>query len=82
MKPEGVHLGIPREYFLSLLDPHVASSFEGLCDRLRGAGVTLDDVVIPHTGDIAPVYLHIVLSEAAAYHAATLESRPDDAVNG
>ena len=28
--------------------------------------------------DIAPIYLHIVLAEAAAYHAKTLESRADD----
>ena len=39
---------------------------------------TLEDVDIPHAGDIAPIYLHIVLSEAAAYHAKTLDSRADD----
>ena len=33
---------------------------------------------IAHAGDIAPIYLHIVLSEAAAYHAKTLETRGDD----
>jgi len=42
------------------------------------AGVALEDVDIPHAVDIAPIYLHIVLSEAAAYHAKTLESRADD----
>lgn len=72
-----IRLAIPRDYFLSLLDPHVASSFESACDRLRAAGVTLEQVTIPHANDIAPVYLHIVLPEAAAYHAKTLESRPD-----
>jgi aspartyl-tRNA(Asn)/glutamyl-tRNA(Gln) amidotransferase subunit A len=73
-----VRLGVLREYFLSLLDPQVASTFESACDRLRDAGVTLADVTIPHANDIAPVYLHIVLSEAAAYHARTLENRPQD----
>jgi aspartyl-tRNA(Asn)/glutamyl-tRNA(Gln) amidotransferase subunit A len=72
-----VRLAIPREYFLSLLDPHVAASFASACERLRAAGVTLDEVAIPHANDIAPIYLHIVLPEAAAYHAKTLESRPD-----
>jgi aspartyl-tRNA(Asn)/glutamyl-tRNA(Gln) amidotransferase subunit A len=75
--PRGVRLGIPRGYFFALLDPQVASSFDLACDRLRTAGVVLEDVDIRHAGDIAPVYLHIVLAEAAAYHAKTLESRAD-----
>jgi aspartyl-tRNA(Asn)/glutamyl-tRNA(Gln) amidotransferase subunit A len=73
----GVRLGILRDYFLSLLDPQVAASFERACDRLRAHGVTVDQVAIPHANDAAPVYLHIVLPEAAAYHAKTLDSRPD-----
>ena len=74
----GVRLGVPRDYFMTVLDPQVASSFESACDRLREAGVSIDDVAIPHANDIAPIYLHIVLSEAAAYHAKTLDSRPED----
>jgi Asp-tRNA(Asn)/Glu-tRNA(Gln) amidotransferase A subunit family amidase len=35
-------------------------------------------VSLPHARDIAAIYLHIVLAEAAAYHANTLERRPDD----
>ena len=38
--------------------------------RRRGASRT---VTLPHAGDIAPIYLHLVLADAAAYHAATLE---------
>jgi aspartyl-tRNA(Asn)/glutamyl-tRNA(Gln) amidotransferase subunit A len=74
----GVRLGVPRGYFFAMLDPQVASSFDLACDRLRHAGVILDEVEIPHAGDIAPVYLHIVLAEAASYHAKTLENRADD----
>lgn len=74
----GMRFGLPRPYFFSLLDPQVASSFESACDRLREAGAVLEDVAIPHANDIAPIYLHIVLSEAAAYHAKTLATRPDD----
>ena len=73
-----IRLGIPQGYFLSLLDPEVAAGFEAACARLRAAGVTVDEVSIPHAEDIAPVYLHIVLAEAAAYHAATLDGRPGD----
>jgi aspartyl-tRNA(Asn)/glutamyl-tRNA(Gln) amidotransferase subunit A len=67
-----------RGYFTALLDPQVASAFESACERLRQAGVQLEDVEVPHAGDIAPVYTHIVLSEGAAYHAKTLDSRADD----
>jgi len=73
----GIRLGVLREYFLSLLDPQVALSFDSACDRLRAAGSMLEEAAIPHANDVAPVYLHIVLAEAAAYHAKTLESRPD-----
>ena len=75
--PERLCVGVLRDYFTSPLDPEVASQFDYACARLRDAGVQLRDVRIPHAGDIAPVYLHIVLAEAAAYHAKTLESRAD-----
>jgi aspartyl-tRNA(Asn)/glutamyl-tRNA(Gln) amidotransferase subunit A len=74
----GIRIGIPRQYFLAVLDPQVASVFQSACEGLRGAGAVLEDVTIPHANDIAPIYLHIVLAEAAAYHAKTLDSRPDD----
>jgi len=74
----GLRLGVLRAYFMALLDPEVAESFERACARLQETGVELHDVVVPHAGDIAPIYLHIVLSDAAAYHAKTLESRADD----
>jgi aspartyl-tRNA(Asn)/glutamyl-tRNA(Gln) amidotransferase subunit A len=74
----GVRLAIPRGYFFALLDQQVASSFDLACERLRNAGVILDDADIPHASDIAAVYLHIALAEAAAYHAKTLESRADE----
>jgi aspartyl-tRNA(Asn)/glutamyl-tRNA(Gln) amidotransferase subunit A len=75
---ERLRLGVLRGYFTALLDPLVASAFERACARLREAGVTLHDVDIPHAGDVAPIYVHIVLSEAAAYHAKTLDSHGDD----
>jgi aspartyl-tRNA(Asn)/glutamyl-tRNA(Gln) amidotransferase subunit A len=74
----GAKIGVLRGYFLAMLDPQVASTFESACAALADAGATLEDVDIPHAGDIAAVYLHIVLAEAAAYHARTLENRADD----
>jgi aspartyl-tRNA(Asn)/glutamyl-tRNA(Gln) amidotransferase subunit A len=73
-----LQFGIPRDYFFTLLDPQVASTFDSACERLRAAGATLHDVSIAHARDIAAIYLHIVLAESAAYHANTLERRPED----
>jgi aspartyl-tRNA(Asn)/glutamyl-tRNA(Gln) amidotransferase subunit A len=74
----GARFGVPRGYFMAMLDPQVASAFDAVCARLAAAGAAVEDVEIRHAADIAPIYLHIVLAEAAAYHAKMLESRADD----
>ena len=74
----GLRIGVLRGYFTTLLDPQVAAAFETTCNALTAAGAELEEVQIPHAGDIAPIYLHIVLSEAAALHAKTLDSHAED----
>jgi aspartyl-tRNA(Asn)/glutamyl-tRNA(Gln) amidotransferase subunit A len=74
----GLRLGIPRAYFLALLDPEIAQRFDDACERLTTAGVALEDVTIPHAADAPTVYLHVALPEAAACHARTLESQPEE----
>jgi aspartyl-tRNA(Asn)/glutamyl-tRNA(Gln) amidotransferase subunit A len=74
----GLRLGIPRAYFLALLDPQIAQRFDDACQRLVTAGVVLEDVTIPHAADAPAVYLHIALPEAATCHAQTLESQPEE----
>ena len=73
----GLRIGVLRGYFTSLLDPQVAGAFDATCAALTNAGASLEDVAIAHAGDIAPIYLHIVLAEAAAFHAKTLDSHAD-----
>ena len=75
-------LGVPRGYFFAVLDPQVAAAFDAACARLAEAGAKLEDVEIPHAADIAAIYLHLVLAEAAAYHAKMLDSRADDYTPG
>ena len=70
-------LGVPRSYFLDLLDDDVRARFEEATSRLRTAGAAIDDVWIPHAADIATVYLHITAPEAAAYHAPAIERHPE-----
>ncbi|HEX7140387.1 MAG TPA: amidase [Vicinamibacterales bacterium] len=73
----GLRLAILRPYFCDLLDHEVRDSFDRAVNRLRAAGARIDDVEIHHAADIAAVYLHLVLSDAAAYHAKTLETMPE-----
>ena len=75
-------VGIPRRYFLELLDPEVQARFDEVIGRLAGAGCAVTDIDIPHAADTGPVYLHTVLAEAAALHAHTLETRPEDYTEG
>jgi len=74
----GLRFGIPRGYFFDLMDPQVLARFDESCERLKSAGAVLEDVAIAHTKEIAAIYVHIALPEAAAYHASTLENRPQD----
>jgi aspartyl-tRNA(Asn)/glutamyl-tRNA(Gln) amidotransferase subunit A len=77
MPMHGLRLAVPRTYFCDLLDDEVRARFEEALDRLRTAGAHIDEVEIHHAADIAPVYLHLVLGDAAAYHATTLETMPE-----
>jgi aspartyl-tRNA(Asn)/glutamyl-tRNA(Gln) amidotransferase subunit A len=71
-----VRLGLPRAYFLDLLDVGVRASFDEALGRLRDAGARVDEVEIPHASSTPMVYRHIHGPEGAAYHATTLETVP------
>ena len=74
---ERLRVGVPRAYFCDVLDDQVRHAFEASLDALRRVGATIVDVEIPGARLIAPIYLHIVLGDAAAYHARTLETMPE-----
>ncbi len=69
-------LGVLRGYFCDLLDDEVRSRFEESLDRLRANGAVVDEAAIDHAGLTTPAYMHISFSEAAAYHARTIEAVP------
>ena len=71
-------LGVPRRYFLDLLEPAVGHAFAAAVERLERAGCRIDDVDVPHAADTAPIYLHTQLAEAADHHRADLDDRPDE----
>ncbi len=73
----GLRLAVPRTYFCDVLDDEVRARFDEAIDRLRSAGAHVDEVEIRHAADIAKIYLHLVLGDAAAYHATTLDTMPE-----
>jgi aspartyl-tRNA(Asn)/glutamyl-tRNA(Gln) amidotransferase subunit A len=72
----GQKFGLLGGYFLERLDEHVEAALLHAVDTLRRAGASVTEVTLPHAADIAPIYLHLVLADAAAYHARSLEERP------
>lgn len=79
---KGVRLGVLRGYFEDRLDAEVADRHAAALDTLRRAGAVLEPVELSHAATMAAVYLPLVLGDAAAYHADTLERRPEDYTPG
>ena len=69
-------LGVPRNYFLDVLDDDVRRQFDRTLERLDRTGLRLDEVDLPHAADVATTYLRTVLYEAVRVHQDTLAARP------
>jgi aspartyl-tRNA(Asn)/glutamyl-tRNA(Gln) amidotransferase subunit A len=78
VRSERLRVGVPSADYIEPLEAGVRARFDWALQRLVESGVRVDEVRIPHASDTAAIYLHIVLPEAAAFHAATLDSRPLD----
>ncbi len=75
---KGLRFGLLTGYFDTRIAGDVRAGVAAAVEHLARAGAVIEPVEIPHATDIGPVYLHLVLGDAAAYHAATLERRPGD----
>ena len=69
--------GVPVPYFCDRLQPGVRAALERTRASLEAAGHRVTDAAIAHADWTADVYLHIVLPEASAYHARTLDAHAD-----
>jgi aspartyl-tRNA(Asn)/glutamyl-tRNA(Gln) amidotransferase subunit A len=72
----GSRIAVLGGYFFDRIDEDVEANVLAAVERLRGAGASIGMVGLSHAASIAPVYLHLVLADAAAYHALTLGERP------
>jgi aspartyl-tRNA(Asn)/glutamyl-tRNA(Gln) amidotransferase subunit A len=75
---KGLRFGVPAGYLFDRLDADVERGVLAAIEKLRKKGAVVTEVPLPHAHDIAAVYLHLVLGDAAEYHARTLLSRPED----
>lgn len=73
----GCTLGVLGGYFFDRMDDDVERVVRGAIEKLRAAGIATRDCSIAHASDISPVYLHLVLADASAFHATMVEQRPE-----
>ena len=62
----GLQVGVPREYFLSGIQPTVEKAIHAAVDVLEGLGAEVREVSLPHTEYALPVYYIIAPAEASA----------------
>ncbi|MBN1913999.1 MAG: Asp-tRNA(Asn)/Glu-tRNA(Gln) amidotransferase subunit GatA [Candidatus Omnitrophica bacterium] len=63
---KGVKAAIPKEYFVEGLDPQVKSILYEAINKLKGLGVDIASVSLPHTEYAVPVYYIIATAEASS----------------
>jgi aspartyl-tRNA(Asn)/glutamyl-tRNA(Gln) amidotransferase subunit A len=73
---DALTFGVPRAYFCDRIERGTAEALSKACDALASAGHSVRDVAIEDAQWTPDVYLHIVLPEAARFHASTLDSTP------
>jgi aspartyl-tRNA(Asn)/glutamyl-tRNA(Gln) amidotransferase subunit A len=69
-------------YFFDRLSVDVDAGVRGAIDTIARGGARVCTASVPHALDIAPIYLHLVLADAVAYHARALERRPHAYTDG
>ena len=75
--PASLRLGMPQGFLRDRLQTQVQQRFADACARLSEAGAVIETIEIPELEQAAAAYLAIVLPEAAEWHAAALNRRPD-----
>jgi len=73
----GLRLGVPKNYYFDLLDPHVERAARDAIATLQREGATLVEIDIPMADKIMPVEFGLLLSEASAFHQKMLRERAD-----
>ena len=75
---KGLRVGVLRASFLDASAPEVRQAVEGAVKALESLGAVVDEVSLEHMGSVAAGAMAIVASEALAYHAEWVRTRPGD----
>ena len=62
----GLRVGVPKEYFISGIQPEVESTVREAIRRLEFLGAAIREISLPHTRYALPVYYLIAPAEASA----------------
>jgi len=76
-RPSTLRLGRLRGFYEARLETAVKAGYEDAIASIEKAGVAVTEVTMPHAADVAAIYLGILLGEAGAYHATTLDQCPE-----
>ncbi|MEW6403941.1 MAG: Asp-tRNA(Asn)/Glu-tRNA(Gln) amidotransferase subunit GatA [Chloroflexota bacterium] len=63
---QGIRVGVPKEYFISGIQPEVEEKTRAAIEQLKALGAEIHEVNLPHTEYALPVYYIIAPAEASA----------------
>jgi aspartyl-tRNA(Asn)/glutamyl-tRNA(Gln) amidotransferase subunit A len=63
---DGLHIGLPKEYFGEGLDPAVAASIEAAIEVYRGLGARVTEISLPNTALAVPTYYVVAPAECSS----------------
>lgn len=63
---KGLRIGLPKEYFISGLDPDVQKSMDAAIETYRRLGAEFVDISLPHTDYAVATYYLIATAEASS----------------
>ncbi len=62
----GMRVGVPQEYFIAGMQPDVEAACRAALDTLAGLGAEVQEISLPHTEYVLPVYYLIAPAEASS----------------
>ena len=62
----GLRIGVPKEYFISGMQPEVEAAVHRAIATMEGLGARVEEISLPHTAEALPVYYLIAPAEASA----------------
>jgi len=63
---QGLKLGLPREYFVSGMDPEVEAAVRSAAAELKAMGAQIEEISLPHTKHALAAYYLIAPAEASS----------------